>query len=516
MAGCNAAPSARGWRGRFDMTARNRITIAILALGGQGGGVLAGWIEQVARGQGWLAQGTSVPGVAQRTGSTVYYVELARPDRDEQPVMAQMPVPGDVDIVIASELMEAGRAMLRGFVSADRTTLIASTHRIYAIAEKSAMGDGRGRDDRIIEAAHQRARQFIGFDMDAATSQTNSVISAVMFGALAGSGALPFARDRFEQAIRDSGIAVDSNLAGFALGLDKAAAGGDEAAPVPAPPPPPAPTTKAGQALAGQLQANLPAAAHAHGLHGLARLMDYQDAAYAELYVRRLAEIAALDSADGALTAEAARHLALWMSYEDTIRVADLKVRASRFKRVREEVRAEPGQLLHITEFMHPRYQEVCETLPAWLGRRLLASRLMTRLLAPMFRSGRHVTTSGLPWFLALHMLAAMRRIRRATLRYREENARIEQWLADVKALAARDRALAREWVMCQRLIKGYGDTFERGLRHFEKIRNHFLPAPGPSHDAAWLRQARQAAMADDEGATLDQFLAGQDAAKAG
>ncbi|HKQ82276.1 MAG TPA: hypothetical protein VJS42_08790, partial [Steroidobacteraceae bacterium] len=132
---------------------RNRICIAILAMGGQGGGVLADWIQELARHNGWVAQGTSVPGVAQRTGSTVYYIELARAVDGRLPIMAQMPVPGDVDVVLASELMEAGRAMLRNFSTAERTTLISSTHRVYAIAEKAAMGDGRGSSDRIIEAA---------------------------------------------------------------------------------------------------------------------------------------------------------------------------------------------------------------------------------------------------------------------------------------------------------------------------------------------------------------------------
>jgi indolepyruvate ferredoxin oxidoreductase, beta subunit len=50
------------------------ISIAIAALGGQGGGVLADWLVAVAELQGWIAQSTSVPGVAQRTGTTVYYV----------------------------------------------------------------------------------------------------------------------------------------------------------------------------------------------------------------------------------------------------------------------------------------------------------------------------------------------------------------------------------------------------------------------------------------------------------
>ncbi|HWW57185.1 MAG TPA: 2-oxoacid:acceptor oxidoreductase family protein, partial [Sphingopyxis sp.] len=169
------------------MRRRERITIAVLGLGGQGGGVLADWIVQLGTKNGYVAQGTSVPGVAQRTGATVYYIEMFPAGSAAQPVLALMPVPGDVDIVVASELMEAGRAILRGFVSHD-TLLIGSTHRVYAIDEKSAMGDGRASGERIIAAAHERAGRFIGFDMDAAADRAGSVISSIMFGALAGSG----------------------------------------------------------------------------------------------------------------------------------------------------------------------------------------------------------------------------------------------------------------------------------------------------------------------------------------
>src|SRR5205807_4428357 len=165
------------------------ITIAILALGGEGGGVLADWIVDLAQHGGYLAQLTSVPGVAQRTGATIYYVELfprsALAPGAPEPVLALMPMPGDVDIVVASELMEAGRAVQRGLVTPDRTTLIASTHRVYAIAEKIALGDGRSDASNLLAHAEGAARRFIGFDMAQAAHESGSVISAVLFGALA-------------------------------------------------------------------------------------------------------------------------------------------------------------------------------------------------------------------------------------------------------------------------------------------------------------------------------------------
>ena len=106
------------------------IKLAVLAVGGQGGGVLTKWIADLATRGRYAVQMTSVAGVAQRTGATIYYVEMA-PKSERLPVFALSPAPGDLDVLIAAELMEAGRAVLRGFVTPDRTTLIASTHRIF-------------------------------------------------------------------------------------------------------------------------------------------------------------------------------------------------------------------------------------------------------------------------------------------------------------------------------------------------------------------------------------------------
>src|SRR3984893_18456661 len=113
------------------------LSIAVLAMGGQGGGVLVDWIVALADSQSWIAQSSSVPGVGQGTGATIYYVEMipARTDAP-YPVLSLMPVPGDVDVVVGAELMEAGRAIQRGLVTPDKTTLIACSHRSLPVQEK--------------------------------------------------------------------------------------------------------------------------------------------------------------------------------------------------------------------------------------------------------------------------------------------------------------------------------------------------------------------------------------------
>jgi indolepyruvate ferredoxin oxidoreductase, beta subunit len=182
------------------------ITIAVLAMGGEGGGVLSDWIVDLAEHSGYYAQTTSVPGVAQRTGATIYYIEIF--PEGKPPVLALMPVPGEVDVVIASELMEAGRAIQRGLVTPDRTTLIASTHRVYSMKERTAMADGRSDSNSFIDAAASSAKVFVSANFASIAEQAGTVISSALFGALAGTEVLPFTRAQFEEAVRRGGIGV--------------------------------------------------------------------------------------------------------------------------------------------------------------------------------------------------------------------------------------------------------------------------------------------------------------------
>ena len=490
------------------------LTVAIAALGGQGGGVLADWLIEVAELHGWIAQATSVPGVAQRTGTTVYYLEMSPAPRasGRRPVMALMPVPGDVDLVVAAELMEAGRAVVRGLVTPDRTTAVVSTHRIYGITEKSAMGDGIVDSNAVFAALHARSKRLISLDMQALAEEHRSVISSILFGAVAASGVLPFPRALYEQAITQSGVAVQTNLAGFAAGFEQAL----KRSPITSLVPPGAePTTELGRKLDGRIKAEFPA--HMHGLlqEGVRRSVDYQDGEYANLYLDRLREIRDCDQqtqgAGGgyALTAAVARYLALWMTYEDTIRVADLKTRRTRFSRVRDEVRAQAEQIVYMTEFMHPRFEEVCETLPAGLGARLQASSRARRLFAPLFRKGRHIQTAHLSGFLVLYAVSGLRRWRRGTLRYRLEHERIGAWLEHIKTLAMKPGGYdaAVELAECQRLVKGYSDTHERGLKNYGVITDAAQRLRNRPDLAAVIKRLRTAALADEEGKQLRAAL---------
>ncbi len=496
------------------MISQRPLKIAVMALGGQGGGVLAEWIVKTGERAGFIAQSTSVPGVAQRTGATIYYVELfpqALADASgKAPVLALMPAPGDVDIVIASELMEAGRALARGFIT-DRTTLIASTHRVFAIGEKIRMGDGRRDAEPVRAAAQAAAGTCIWFDMEAVSDNAGAAISAVMLGALAGSVATLIPRALFEDAIREGGRAVDKNLAAFAAGY----AAADAPASLPAIKAS-APDSDEPAAAVDPLMARLadfPGGAQPTLQEGLKRTIDYQDRKYGALYLDRAQRLLAVDRAGGGearrfeLTREMAKHLALAMSYEDVVRVADLKTRRNRFERVRADVRAEAGQIVRVREYMHPRVEEVCDLAPALLARLILGSKPLRGLINLLLGGGRRIATTDIGGFLLLSGLAALQPLRRASSRFKRENDRIDAWLALIAKIARRDYAAACEIARLQRLLKGYGETYERGLRNYHRIVAALDRVMVSASSATLLARLKDCALADENGSALDAAL---------
>ncbi len=492
------------------------IKLAILAIGGQGGGVITDWIVATAERNGWLAQSTSVPGVAQRTGATIYYVEMA-PGGGPAPVMSLAPAPGDVDIVVAAELMEAGRAVQRGFVTPETTTLIASTHRAYGILEKAAPGDGIGDAAAVTEILRRSAKRLILADMETLARDKGSVISASLFGALAAVGALPFPRESYEQTIRDSGKGVTASLAAFASGWQAVREPQD---PVAADPPPrsvgprPGPGGSARlcaayEGLTRRIEAAFPEAGHDMLFAGLEKVVDFQDLDYGRQYLDRVAEIAALDQADlgSALTIEAAKYVANAMVYDDVIRVADLKTRGSRSLRVRTEAGVGGNQVLKVTEYMHPRAEEVCGLLPRSLGAFLEARPTWMARLDWLVNRGRRVRTDTLFWFLVLYTLGGLRLWRRRLLRHAHETRHIEDWLERVKATAPRNYALAVEILRCRRLIKGYSDTHARGLSKYDRVLSSLPALLDRSDGGDWLRRLRDVALKDEEGTDLEGAL---------
>jgi len=485
------------------------ITLLIAALGGEGGGVLTDWIVNAAHRKGLPVQATSIPGVAQRTGATTYYIEIFPTPTAElggrTPILALSPSVGEVDLMVASEFLEAGRAIAGGFVTPDRTTLIASTHRVFTVDEKIEMGDGRFDLGRLFKAAREQAARAVLFDAEQCARDSRSVINSVLLGAIAGSGLLPIVPADFEAGISAEGKAVDSNLAGFRAGLAAVRQDSQVAA---------AKERKRADPRvdAASVEARItqfPEAAREVLGHGVRRLVDYQDARYAALYFDRLEPFRA---GDAQVLRETARHLAVRMSFEDIIRVAQAKTRPERIERILKEAGAFKGEPVVITEFFKPGIRELADLLPPALAHALLAWAGRTGRLDKS-HLGMEVKTSTVNGFLRVWLLARLRGYRRLTFRFAEEQRAIDAWLDLVRRAAALDRALALEVAECARLIKGYGDTHLRGTRNFARIVEAVIaPALARGTAAAGaakaVAKARTAALADPEGESLDQALA--------
>jgi len=485
------------------------LNILIAAMGGEGGGVLMDWIVKTAIAAGLPVQATSIPGVAQRTGATTYYIEIwperLDDDASKRPIFSLSPAIGEIDIMIATELAEGARALGNGFITPNRTTLISSTHRVFLTLEKMAMGDGRLDDKKLYAALKRSAKKSVMFDASEVAAQHNTIINAVLLGALAGTGALPFEPDAYTASIEAEGKSIEPNLAGFRAGLENSQAGskrfGQDII-----------NSETGGKVALNLETrinqNFPAETRDIIIHGVNRLTDYQNTAYAERYLDRLTSFAEIDSG---LCRELGRHLAVRMSFEDIIRVAQAKVRENRFNRIRRELGAMETEPYHITDFFKPGIREFCDLLPPALAKTVLSWAERYGYL-DTFYWGMQVRTTSILGFLKIWFLSKLRWWRPRSYRWSEEQKQIDDWLTLVKNTAENNIEIAREVVELARLIKGYGSTHRRGLSNFGLIVDTYvtplLNDPGLLDGASSsIKEAREAALADPEGEALKMVL---------
>jgi indolepyruvate ferredoxin oxidoreductase beta subunit len=351
------------------------------------------------------------------------------------------------------------------------------------------------------------------FDMGALAKDAGTIVSAVMLGAIAGSGVFPFRREDYEAVVRaGGGKSAEASLRGFAKAFEAvrkhtAAATG----------------LAVSASTATQLDgprnspATTPFPAEVADMYALghARLIEYQDERYARLYTERLSRVltAEREADPGAANAfstarEMARWLALWMAFDDIIRVADLKSRALRWDRVRREVKAGDDDLLKVYDHFKPGVPEFAALLPQALATRLTRwDRQRVARGATPWAMPLKVGTHSVFGMLALRTLAGLRRVRAHGSRYAVEQTMIERWLAAVVEGTRRDWRLGHEIALCGRLIKGYGSTNERGKDNLLHVLDHLAGLPAAAAAADAIASAREAALADDAGKALDAAL---------
>jgi indolepyruvate ferredoxin oxidoreductase beta subunit len=208
---------------------------------------------------------------------------------------------------------------------------------------------------------------------------------------------------------------------------------------------------------------------------------------------------------------ETTRWLALWMAFDDIIRVADLKSRASRWDRVTQEVKAKEGDVLKVYDHFKPGVPELAALLPQGLANRLLRwdRNRVAHGQAPWsmpLKVARHAL-----WGMAsLRLLASLRVLRPFGSRYATEQALIEEWLGGIEAATRLSTELGLELARCGQLIKGYGSTNERAKRNLQHILVHVASAalnPSATWRAHAVAQARAAALQDEAGVALNTQL---------
>jgi indolepyruvate ferredoxin oxidoreductase beta subunit len=271
-----------------------------------------------------------------------------------------------------------------------------------------------------------------------------------------------------------------------------------------------APKTRAAGSLAALEQAAqaMPALAQPIVLEGVRRLTAYQNPTYAQLYLDRLAPFRA---GDEKLLKETARHLAVRMSYEDVIRVAQAKIAPERIQRIAKDDLRTDGEPFSVHDFLKPGIEELCQVLPNVVAKPIMRLAERRGWLGRVY-FGIEINTTSVSGYLRFLMLAKLRPFRRFGYRYPIEQAQIESWLALIADAAKLSPALALEVAECARLIKGYGDTHARGSANYRTIVERVVRPALAGHiplergvDA--IASARTAALVDPEGDSLAKCL---------
>jgi indolepyruvate ferredoxin oxidoreductase beta subunit len=473
------------------------IKILIPAIGGQGGGVLTEWIVQAFFLEEYDAQGISLPGLSQRGGSTVYYLEAhPRPDSEEKSIIfAQFPVPGEVDIILAQEFLELGRALELGYGS-DKTTIVTSTHRVYSTLEKMPIGSGIYSDENLRKIAvgfSSKVIELNALELSKVNGMDELAVNGILLGALSASGAIPIDKKSFIRSIEMVGVAVNASLKAFEVGWDYAHSSSDSNIES---------SAKWNSfikeradklddkekqeylARISNIETEYPENLREILAESVYRLMDYQDMDYADTYLSEVKIINEIDNNTKGtgykLTELYAKNLALLMSYEDGVRVAELKIKSERFKRIREEMRLRDDQVFHVIDYLKPDAEEIYGLLPNALVAPVL-SFTQTRLFKKIWRRKKPLTmeqtpvTNSFSGYLTLWSLAKMKFLRPRSFRYKKEYRLITRYIESINKYASYDYKLACLVAKSAQMVKGYGKVRRRTMDAFYRFLDNII-----------------------------------------
>ncbi|MEL0084123.1 MAG: indolepyruvate oxidoreductase subunit beta family protein [Gammaproteobacteria bacterium] len=462
------------------------IRVLIGTVGGQGGGVLSDWLVRGLLNAGWQPQSIGLLGLSQRAGTVIYYLE-ANPEGDSPPILSPFAVPGDVDLILAQEFLELGRLLQGGF-AAENCHIIANTYRYFGTLEKMPAEGGVFPSEEIHQAAEALSdNTWLFHAQDMVTEAGLSYLSsnAILLGAVVASPTFNLPAEPFHQAIRDSGSNVGDNIKAFDLGYQMMRDGtlprahfkqaevqdwqqmaDERAASLPA--------GKARQYREALQEArqNLPDALNQTLAEALYQLIDFQHLRYAQDYLKMVGEF----SNDPTLQAAYAQHLALWMTYEDSPRVAQIKTRRSRFVDLAKEHGLKPGQKMVVEDFLAPDPQQIYGIFPTALAELI---RAIGGRLNPNFENislDMTIKTSSLPGYYTMASLAWMRRFRLSSWRHKQEIDQINHWQQAIRDWQQQAPELAFLAADAGRLIKGYGRVRDLAIADLRLFLSEALP----------------------------------------
>jgi hypothetical protein len=252
------------------------------------------------------------------------------------------------------------------------------------------------------------------------------------------------------------------------------------------------------------LPEGLPDSAAALVSEGIDRLIDYQSASYAQLYVDRLRRFIGRRDVDDAMFGEIARLMALRMSYEDPIRIAQLKL-------AEIEINAADPRVQSTDDIRKFRLDELIGALPA------AAAEPVLDVLEWVGWTHKPVSISFSTksrWGVRrLKIEASLRRWRRFSVRYAKERAWVERWLHMISRSLDKQPKAAAEIVQTATMIEGYGDSYRQGLADWHAIIDGLVK---PTFDgvlplsdvAGAVAEARAAARSDPRQAALKRTIA--------
>lgn len=469
------------------------IKIFIPAVGGQGGGVLTEWLVQAFFLEDYDVQGISLPGLSQRGGSTVYYLE-AHPGTDSgnrQIIFAQFPVPGEVDVIISQEFLELGRALQLGYGS-DKTTIVTSTHRIYSTLEKMPIGSGIYSEENLRKLASSFSSRFIGLDaleLSKKNGMDELAVNAILLGAVSASGVLPLRKESFVESVEKVGVSVKTSIRAFEVGYEYVTAQK-------------VPELKKAAVVwesfvqeradkleeydreeylgrVSKLETGFPPNLREILAESVFRLLEYQNARYADAYIEDVRAVYEIDekSKGGGfkLTESFAKNLALLMSFEDGIRVADLKIKSDRFKRIKEEMRLRDDQVFKVIDYLKPDAEELYGLLPYFLvapAVRFTESGIFKKIWPRKkpLTFGQTPTTTSFSGFVRLWFLTKMKFMRPHSYRYKKEHALIKKYRDSIRYYTSLDYRLGCLVAKSAAMVKGYGKVRRRTMSTFVRF----------------------------------------------